>query len=246
MKKKLVTTHSALIAVWAAVIAVSTLLPAFPVIGTGATLSVGDAIVVLGGILFGPWAGGIAAGVGGFIGQLIAPHGNIFGPLQFTIGIAAAVASGLAMQRKWGYPMLAWLFFGGVWYLFPLGREAWATPILYLLGVFACIVGWIWGKNWLISKNRGTMFFGIFVCALIGVLIAQSNGNLWALVMFALPAPIWFSVLLISPVERIGFGLIAAAIGTPLLIGLPKISVPVGPALAEQEADEDDTWEDED
>jgi hypothetical protein len=150
------------------------------------------------------------------------------------------------MQRKWGYPMLALLFFGGVWYLFPLGREAWATPILYLLGVFACIVGWIWGKNWLISKNRGTMFFGIFVCALIGVLIAQSIGNLWALVMFALPAPIWFSVLLISPVERIGFGLIAAAIGTPLLIGLPKISVPVGPALAEQDADEEDTWEDED
>ena len=245
MEKKIVSTHPALIAVWAAVIAVSTLLPAFPVIGTGATLSVGDAIVVLGGILFGPWAGGIAAGVGGFIGQLIAPHGNIFGPLQFTIAIAAAVGSGLAMQRKWIYPMVGLLLLGSVWYLFPLGREAWATPILYLLGVLGCIVGWIWGRNWLLSKNRATLFFGIFVCGLIGVLIAQGIGNLWALVMFALPAPIWFSVLFISPIERIGFGLIAAIIGTPLMIGLPKISIPVGPKALDEDEGEDGEWEDE-
>jgi len=243
MKKKVMTTHSALIAVWAAIIAVSTLLPAFPVIGTGATLNVGDAIVVLGGILFGPWAGGIAAGVGGFIGQLIAPHGNIFGPLQFTIAIAAAIASGLAMQKKWYYPLGGLIFFGGVWYLFPLGREAWATPLLYLLGIAACIIGWIWGNNWLESKNRTKMFFGVFLCGFIGVMIALSIGNLWALAIFALPAPIWFSVLFISPIERIGFGLIAAAIGTPLLIGLPKISVPVGPALQEEEYD--DGWEEE-
>lgn len=245
MKKKLVTTHSALIAVWAALIAVSSLLPAFPVIGTGATLNVSDAIVVLGGILFGPWAGGIAAGVGGFIGQLIAPHGNIFGPLQFTISIAAAIAAGLAMQRKWIYPIVALVFFGSVWYLFPLGRLAWATPMLYLPGIIACIVGWLWGNSWLASNNRAQIFSGVFICGLAGVVVALSIGNLWAMIMFALPAPIWFSVLFISPIERIGFGLIAAAIGTPLIIGLPKISVPVGPALDKEDIEDEDEWEDE-
>ena len=108
MKKKsgLLTAHPAVIAVWAALMAAASLLPAFPIVGTGATFNIANCLTPLAGIFFGPIAGAIAAGVGGFIGQLLAPHTVLFGPLQFTIGIMGALASGYAMQRKW------WVSFG--------------------------------------------------------------------------------------------------------------------------------------
>jgi uncharacterized membrane protein len=225
------------IAVWAALTAVATLLPAFPVIGTGATFNIGAALVPLAGILFGPWAGALAAGIGAFIGQLIAPHTVMFGPLQFIISVFGAAAAGLAMQRKWIWPLLMILVLGGVWYLFPNGRAAWATPLLYILGIVAILVGWIFGRDWLTSNNKAKVFGGLLTTSLAGVIVTQALGNLWALVMFALPPAIWFTVLAIAPLERFLFGFAAAIVGTPLLIGLPKISVPVGPMIYEEEED---------
>lgn len=237
---RLTTTHPAIIAVWAALIAVASLLPAFPVIGTGATFNIGACLVPLAGIFFGPWAGAIAAGIGGFIGQLIAPHTVLFGPLQFIISMFGAAGAGFAMQRKWYYPLGLILVLGAVWYAFPLGRQAWATPLLYFVGYIAIAIGWGFGRKWLTSPNRGKMFAGMLCASLAGIIITQAIGNLWALIMFALPPAIWFTVLFIAPVERILFGLGAAIVGTPLLIGLPKISIPVGPMIYESEDDDGD------
>jgi hypothetical protein len=239
-KSKLVTTHPAVIAVWAALIAVASLLPAFPIIGTGATFNIAGSLVPVAGILFGPWAGAIAAGIGGFIGQMIAPHTVLFGPLQFTISMFGAAAAGLAMQRKWGYPFFFILALGLVWYLHPIGRQAWATPLLYIPGLIALLIGWIWGNNWLTSPNRGLIFAGVLVCSWGGIVTTQAIGNLWALIMFALPPAIWFTVLFIAPLERAAFAFAAAIVGTPLLVGLPKISILVGPMLFEEEEDEEE------
>ena len=147
MKKKsgLLPTHPAIIAVWAAIIAVASLLPAFPVIGTGATFNIGNSLVPLAGIFFGPLAGAVAAGVGGFIGQLIAPHTVLFGPLQFTISMFGAAMAGFAMQRKWQYPALLILVLGLVWYAFPLGRQAGGTPLGLPVGFLAIAQRWVLG-----------------------------------------------------------------------------------------------------
>ncbi|NMC11558.1 MAG: hypothetical protein GYA34_01605 [Chloroflexi bacterium] len=238
-KSAFISTHPAIIAIWAALTAAASLLPAFPVIGTGATFNIGASLVPLAGILFGPWAGAIAAGIGSFLGQLIAPHTVLFGPLQFIISMFGAATAGLAMQRKWIWSLLLILGLGGVWYLFPTGQKAWATPLLYTLGLAGIAVGWIWGKDWLVSPNRGKMFAGVFCASVAGVVVTQAIGNLWALIMFALPPAIWFTVLPIAPIERFLFSLGAAIVGTPLLIGLPKISIPVGPMIYEEESEED-------
>lgn len=234
-KLGVISSHPAVIAVWAALIAVAALLPAIPVIGTGATFTVADALVPLSGVLFGPLAGGIAAGVGGFLGQLLAPHTVIFGPFQFLIPVAVALCAGFAMQRKWIWPIVVTAVFGLAWYFFPLGRETWFVPLQYLTGVLASVVGLIWGGKWVSSKKRGEIFAGVFITALSGAVVGHSIGNLWALIMFALPYEIWFSVLPIAAPQRILFALGGAIIGTPLLIGLPKISIPVGPMIYEAE-----------
>jgi hypothetical protein len=244
MKKNtvLITAHPAVIAVWAALMAAASLLPAFPVVGTGATFNIANCLTPLAGIFFGPWAGAIAAGVGAFIGQLIAPHTVLFGPLQFTIAVLGAMASGFAMQRRWWFPTLLIALFGGVWYLLPSGRGAWATPLLYLLGFAFIALGIFLSRkeNPLLSKDRRKMSLGILCAAIAGIVVTQAMGNLWALIFFELPPAIWFTVLAIAPIERILFGLGAMIIGTPLLIGLPKIGIPVGPMIyeAEEELDE--------
>jgi hypothetical protein len=46
-------------------------------------------------------------------------------------------------------------------------------------------------------------------------------------------------VLAIAPVERFLFSLGAMIIGTPLLIGLPKIGIQVGPMIYQKEDEED-------
>ncbi len=241
-KNVLITAHPAVIAVWAALMAAASLLPAFPIIGTGVTFNIANCLTPLAGIFFGPVAGAIAAGVGGFIGQLIAPHTVLFGPLQFTIAIMGALASGFAMQGRWWVSALIIAVFGGVWYLVPNGTEAWATPLLYLLGFAAIVVGIFISRkeNPLLSHNRARMGLGILCASLAGIVVTQAMGNLWALIFFELPPAIWFTVLAIAPVERFLFALGAMIIGTPLLIGLPKIGIPVGPMIYEKEEEGDE------
>ena len=238
-KTSYISTHPAVIAVWAALIAVATLLPAIPVIGTGATFSVGDALVPLAGVLFGPVAGAVCAAIGAFIGQLIAPHTVVFGPLSFLIPTLGALCAGFAMQKKWYVPLGAIVVFSLAWYLFPLGREVWFVPFAYYApGVIACVLLSLW-PTWIGDEERRKMFAGIFLAALASVTVNSSFGNIWALIMYQLPKEIWMAVLVIAPAQRILFSLGAAIVGTPLLIGLPKIGVIVGQMMYEEEAEEE-------
>ena len=239
-EKKLLSTHPAVIAVWAALIAVVTLVPAFPVIGTGATFSVNAALIPLAGIFFGPVAGALCAAIGTFIGQLIAPHTVFFGPLQFLIPTLGAMSAGFAMKKKWYVPLLLTLLFAAAWYLVPLGRGAWFQPAVWLLGIVACLIGWFVASDWIGSDSRIKMFIGVFLAAMAGTMVDHAFGSLWALLQFQLPPEVWLAVLPLAPMERTLFALGAAVIGTPLLIGLPKIGLPVGQEVADFEDDMDD------
>jgi len=236
----LLSTHPAVIAVWAALIAVVTLVPAFPIIGTGATFSVSAALIPLAGILFGPIPGALCAAIGAFIGQLIAPHTVFFGPLTFLIPTLNALCAGFAMQKKWYVPLIGAVVFSAAWLLFPLGRAAWFEPIIWMLGVIASLLGWFVASDWLGSDDRTKLFVGVFLAAMAGTIVDHGFGSLWALIMFQLPREVWLSVLPLAPVERTLFSLGAAIIGTPLLIGLPKIGILVGQEMYMEYAEEED------
>jgi uncharacterized membrane protein len=234
-RDSILSTHPAVIAVWAALIAVVTLVPAFPMIGTGATFSVSAALVPLAGILFGPIPGAICAAIGAFIGQLIAPHTVFFGPLSFLIPTLNALCAGFAMQKRWYVPLVVILILSLVWFAFPLGRSVWFTPLIWTLGIAASLVGWFAGSDWLGSENRARLFAGVFVAAMCGTIVDHSFGSLWAQTMFKLPREIWLAVLPLAPVERTLFSLGSAVVGTPLLIGLPQIGVMVGRKMYDEE-----------
>jgi len=149
-KQKLIKTHPAIIAVWAALIAVASLLPAFPMIGgTGGTFSIANAIIPLSGVLFGPWAGAIAAGVGSFIGQLLAPNTVIFGPLQFILSIISALVSGWCMEKKWLWSLLALALFTVLFWFIPPGNTAPVFPVVYIPAFLAMLLGWFVFRDWI-------------------------------------------------------------------------------------------------
>lgn len=60
-------------------------------------------------------------------------------------------------------------------------------------------------------------------------------GNFFSLLLYKLPKEIWATLVVLGPVERSIFSLGAVIVGVPLLIGLPKIGVFVGPEVAETE-----------
>jgi hypothetical protein len=93
-------------------------------------------------------------------------------------------------------------------------------------------------KDPLLSKDRKLMSIGLFCAAHAGIVVTQAMGNLWALIFFKLPPAIWYTVLAIAPIERILFALGAMVIGVPLLIGLIKIGIPVGPVIYQEEEEE--------
>ncbi len=232
-RRKPIPTYSGVVAVWAALYAAATLLPATPIIGTGATFSLSWVLMPLAGIFFGPWSGAISIAIGAFIGQLIAPHTAVFGLVSFITPTIGTIGAGLAMQRRWIWPLVAILVLGLVWYIFPLGREAWFIPSIYLLGILAIAVGWIWGGDWLRSENRTRMFAGLFIAAMTGGIVRYSLGNLLVLNMYALPKEVFLVVFAIAPMERLLFALGAAIIGVPLMVGLPKVGITVGPKMYE-------------
>ncbi|HHU33069.1 MAG TPA: ECF transporter S component [Clostridia bacterium] len=224
--------HPAVIAVWAAFIAIAQMLPVIPVFGTGATFGLSDSVVVLSGILFGPWAGALASAIGGFLGQIIAPHGAVFGVVTFICPALAAMVAGLLMKKKWPHVIGIFAILGLAWFAFPLGRTAWFQPVVnYTPSILLAYPAATWGVNLIRSQDFKKMFVGITLLCTIGGCASLAIGNTMALPMFALPRELWLAVLPISVPQRILFAILAAVIGVPLLIGLPKIGVTVGTKL---------------
>lgn len=222
--------HPAVISVWAAILAASHLIPGFPMLGTGGNFSISSALIPLAGIFFGPIPGALCAAIGNFIGYLIAPSGAWLGMATFLIGTINALAAGLVSRGKW--PYAAGLVGIGtlIWFTHPMGQ---AVPmfaiVFYGLGLVAIILGGLISKKWLMGKNAALKAAAIFLCAFAGLATAAALANYASLVLFEMPAELWTALIFVAPFERAMFAIGAVIIGVPLLVGLPKIGIFVGP-----------------
>ncbi len=238
LKKKSVwglgNVHPAVLAIWAALIAVAHILPSIPMIGTGGTFSISSALIPLAGVFFGPIPGAICVAVGNFIGQIMAPHTAWLGMATFLIGTVNALAAGLVSRGKWPYAVGIIGVGTILFYSTEIGRGAIIFPIVYYgLGALMAILGGILGKNWLLKNNVPLKAIAIFMCAFAGSVTTASLANMASVYLFELPAEVWISLTVIAPIERAIFATGAALIGTPLLMLLPKIGVHIGPQLPE-------------
>jgi uncharacterized membrane protein len=224
-------TNFAVYAVWAALISVASLLPSIPMVGTGGTFSLKAIVLPLAGILFGPAAGAIICAIGGFIGQMLAPHTAWMGIATFITGIFTGTIAGFVSRGNWKIPLGLLVVFTGLWLSTSIGRQAIIFPaVFYSLGAVTIILGGMFAKKWLLGSNPALRGAAIWLSAFSGFVLAAGYANfVGGILMLQLPAQVWAGLAFISPIERAVFSLGAAIIGVPLLVGLPKIGVFVGP-----------------
>ena len=235
--------HPALIAAWAAIVAVGHMLPTIPILGTGSTFSLTSALSPLSGILFGPIAGALCSAAGGFIGNLIAPHTAWLGMGTFIIGTVTSFTSGCITWGRW--PLVSvnqsgnFIINGGIivyiigsilWFTQETGRTVLIYPIVYYGAGFVALVfgSLINGKAFLHSKKL-LKFPALWLSAFGGLIGGATVGNFFTLLLFKIPRETWLYLSVVSPLERALFSAGAMLIGFPLLIGLPKIGIMVGP-----------------
>ncbi len=232
-KKTFGKFHPAVIAVYAAILAASALLPSIPLVATGGSFSVSTALVPLAGIFFGPVAGALCAAIGGFIGQLIAPATAVIGVATFVSAVVAAFVAGLLCeQKKWG-PLSAigvGLIFIVLWFTHPVGRESWLfASVFFGSGILACIIGLFLCNKWLKKSNFALKAIAVFLACYAGMVFSAAFVDYVCLFLYGLTSEVWSVLIFVSPLERAIFSAGSLIVGTPLLIGLPKIGVFIGP-----------------
>jgi hypothetical protein len=241
--------HPALISAWAAVVAAAHIVPALAILGTGSNFSLNAVLSPLSGIFFGPIAGALCSAAGGFIGSLIAPHSAWLGLGTFVIGTVTAFTTGCIAWGGW--PLItinrrgSFVVNGGIivyligtvlWFTQETGRGIPLFPLVcYSLGFAAFIIGSIFAGKILAADKHALKLPMLWLCAFGGMIGGATIGNFFSLVLYQLPRETWLYLTIAAPIERAVFSLGGALIGTPLLIGLPKVGIFIGPREEEGE-----------
>lgn len=89
-------------ALFAALACVCTMSIHIPTPGTGGYIHPGDAIVVLSGIVLGPLFGGLAAGIGSAMADLIGGY-YIYVPITFLVKFIIAAATAIVYRKAAGF-----------------------------------------------------------------------------------------------------------------------------------------------
>ena len=234
MKKNAGIIHPALIAAWAAIVAIGHLLPTIPILGTGRTFSLSHALSPLSGIFFGPIAGALCSAAGGFIGSLIAPHTAWMGPFTFIMGTITAFTAGCIAWGKWPSGIIVYIAGAALWYTQEIGRSIVHFPlVVYGIGFLALITGTIFAGKMFASNKQALKFPAIWLCSFGGLMGGAAMGNFFSLVLFNMPRELWAFLMFVQPLERAAFSLGTMLIGVPLIAGLSKIGIFVGPGQDE-------------
>jgi len=220
------------VALFAAAIGVTALIPFSILIGTGQAFPFSEFLIPLSGIVLGPIGGLVAGLVGGFIGLAIAPYtapNGILAPITPALG---AMAVGFLVQKGkrawWGTAILAvalgiftikGLVINGVYPLWLIGAVAvaWIALILELTPLRPLAAGW------LRSKNFGLVAVGLVIISFMGTSTAMIVNNAIGFFLFQIPNDIWPIFIPVVQTERSIVTVGATIIGLGVIAGLRQL-----------------------
>lgn len=240
----------AFLAIWAAIYAVASILPAIPLVG-GGTFGGQEFILAIAGILFGPIAGMVAATIGALIASFIGPATAYFGLFTFYPHAIGALVAGLLMKNT---PTARWIALG----IFAVGLLAW--PLLpwfsaiggyvyahgaywpmYLTGLLA-----IWASPWAVRQIRTLdpkrVPLGVAVIGWASYMVNHVYISLGYSFLYPEGPAQWVVAFWsgIVPIQRILLTLVTTIVGAALVIGLYRAGIRfpagTGSALEETEA----------
>jgi len=178
--------ETALMAVFAALIAIVTRLPGIPIslgIRTG-NIEFSVPLYPLAGILLGPWVGAVAVLIGNFIAWII-PSSTVIGLLFIPAGALAALCAGFLARRtrlaNWKSAAILLGVLIALWYVTPIGLEAPFYP--FFLHVPALILILILRHrifDLINSASKRLVTLGIGIASFAGVM----SDHMWGNIMF--------------------------------------------------------------
>nr|MDO8100103.1 hypothetical protein [Candidatus Njordarchaeota archaeon] len=222
------TVDASFIAIFGALIALSSLIPLSIVVGGSGVFSLTWVIQTLTGVLLGPYVGGGAAIIGGLTGNLIYPSG--FGPIAFILPVLAAVQAGLIVWRRW---RIAALLLGSLiilWFLVPVGLVAWPMALFHLLGLIIIIA---LGRRLPVMirdvEYPRRVFTGWFLTAYCADVSRHMLGNIFSAVILSFPPEVFLLALPFTAIEQTVFAASSALIGVSILLIITsaKLDIPL-------------------
>ena len=217
------TRSLTLLAVLAAVYAVTSLLPGFPMIGVpGSKIDLARALEMGFGFALGPYLSPPTAFLGALVGKTLSGGGVglFFTPLALVSSLVAACLSRRQVKGVDGWKIaaavLTILILG--WYATPTGRAVPFVPVIHVsgLGIILAFRGKL--AEYLGGDDKSRLTLGAVLSSYPSTMAGHMLGSLIFIQMFG-PDPLFFvSVLPIALVERLILTAIGTAIAVPLLI----------------------------
>jgi len=203
------------VGIFAALYTVIGMIPAFPLVGSSATMSFSEVLKPFNGIFLNPYYGFLATGIGAFVLSLINPS-LPFGFAYFIVPAVGSLQAGFLAYKKWkeGAILLGALIF--LWYLFDTGRIVWYYPFLHFLALFFIIFTGKKLPELLKSKHAVVSLFIISFCA---TLTTHLIGSIFFLNMYSPSPGIFEKVVFIYPIERLIFTILSTVLCYAILKG---------------------------
>ena len=155
-------------ALMASMACVATMVIKIPIPATGGYINLGDSIVLLSGVVLGPLYGGLAAGLGSALADLLGGY-VAFAPATFILKALMAVITGLIIRVYPQKQMLKFVFAGIV------------SEIIMILGYFAfeaTILGYGLAAAVAIPGNAIQGAAGIVIATMLMPIISKVNLSL--------------------------------------------------------------------
>lgn len=213
----------ALVGLLAAVYAAVTLLPGFPMIGApGTDIDLARSLDVGYGLILGIALGPLASFMGSLVGKALSGGG--IGFLFTPPAIATSLLAASLTREKVG-PIKGWHVAAttlavpiAVWFLLPMGREAWPYAMLHVAGLVEILLLRGWLTKLLKSEDRRRLTLGILLTSYPATMAGHMVGTLIFAFLLAPTAGFFIALTPITLIERVAISIIATAIGVPLVI----------------------------
>lgn len=215
----------ALVGALAAVYAAVTLLPGFPVIGApGTEIDLARSLDVGYGLILGIALGPLASFMGSLVGKALSGGGIgfLFTPPAIATSLLAA-----SLARERVGPVKGWHVAAAtlaipiaVWFMIPLGREAWPYAMLHAAGLVEVLL--LGGRitKLLRSEDRKKLSLGILLASYPATMAGHMVGTIIFALFFGTTAGFFITLTPITAIERVAISIISTAIGVPLVIAM--------------------------
>jgi len=175
------TKQLALVAIFAALIAIVTRLPGIPILGSGGKLQLSVILYPLIGILLGGEVGALAVLLGNFIAWII-PTSTLLGLLLIPPGaLAAFVAGSLCSKERllnWKSATIILAVLNSLWYVTPVGLQLPFYPIVHWMALLPVLLFRDGARAFIESPSKLRSMAGVGICSFAGLMVDSMAGNL--------------------------------------------------------------------